>query len=307
MASRPFIPIIAGPTAVGKTETSLRVAEALNAEIISADSRQVYREFSIGTASPTKEDCARVNHHFVREINIGDSFSAGIFAAQVASRILDIQSRKKSILVSGGSTLYVYALTHGLADIPAVDPQIRETLNVRLQHEGAQVLFSELDQADPTFAATLDPSKSQRIVRGLEVFIGTGKPLSYFHTSSPLSGVPTRLFVLYRPREVLYERINARVDQMMRDGLVEEVRTILEGNPDLTDNAFRTIGYQELIPAIRGEYSEDRAIELIKRNSRRYAKRQLTWYKRYDEAIWINVDESNSYDEILSGIGDENL
>ncbi|MDG1754971.1 MAG: tRNA (adenosine(37)-N6)-dimethylallyltransferase MiaA [Rhodothermales bacterium] len=307
MASRPFIPIIAGPTAVGKTETSLRVAEALNAEIISADSRQVYREFSIGTASPTKEDCARVNHHFVREINIGDSFSAGIFAAQVASRILDIQSRKKSILVSGGSTLYVYALTHGLADIPAVDPQIRETLNVRLQHEGPQVLFSELDQADPTFAATLDPSKSQRIVRGLEVFIGTGKPLSYFHTSSPLSGVPTRLFVLYRPREVLYERINARVDQMMRDGLVEEVRTILEGNPDLTDNAFRTIGYQELIPAIRGEYSEDRAIELIKRNSRRYAKRQLTWYKRYDEAIWINVDESNSYDEILSGIGDENL
>jgi tRNA dimethylallyltransferase len=307
VASRPFIPIIAGPTAVGKTETSLRVAEALNAEIISADSRQVYREFSIGTASPTKEDCARVNHHFVREINIGDSFSAGIFAAQVASRILDIQSRKKSILVSGGSTLYVYALTHGLADIPAVDPQIRETLNVRLQHEGAQVLFSELDQADPTFAATLDPSKSQRIVRGLEVFIGTGKPLSYFHTSSPLSGVPTRLFVLYRPREVLYERINARVDQMMRDGLVEEVRTILEGNPDLTDNAFRTIGYQELIPAIRGEYSEDRAIELIKRNSRRYAKRQLTWYKRYDEAIWINVDESNSYDEILSGIGDENL
>ena len=307
MASRPFIPIIAGPTAVGKTETSLRVAEALNAEIISADSRQVYREFSIGTASPTKEDCARVNHHFVREINIGDSFSAGIFAAQVASRILDIQSRKKSILVSGGSTLYVYALTHGLANIPAVDPQIRETLNVRLQHEGAQVLFSELDQADPTFAATLDPSKSQRIVRGLEVFIGTGKPLSYFHTSSPLSGVPTRLFVLYRPRKMLYERINARVDQMMRDGLVEEVRTILEGNPDLTDNAFRTIGYQELIPAIRGEYSEDRAIELIKRNSRRYAKRQLTWYKRYDEAIWINVDESNSYDEILSGIGDENL
>mgnify|MGYP001567681031 FL=1 len=307
MASRPFIPIIAGPTAVGKTETSLRVAEALNAEIISADSRQVYREFSIGTASPTKEDCARVNHHFVREINIGDSFSAGIFAGQVASRILDIQSRKKSILVSGGSTLYVYALTHGLADIPAVDPQIRESLNVRLQHEGAQVLFSELDQADPTFAATLDPSKSQRIVRGLEVFIGTGKPLSYFHTSSPLSGVPTRLFVLYRPREVLYERINTRVDQMMRDGLVEEVRTILESNPDLTDNAFRTIGYQELIPAIRGEYSEDRAIELIKRNSRRYAKRQLTWYKRYDEAIWINVDESNSYDEILSAIGDENL
>jgi tRNA dimethylallyltransferase len=178
---------------------------------------------------------------------------------------------------------------------------------VRLQHEGAQVLFSELDQADPTFAATLDPSKSQRIVRGLEVFIGTGKPLSHFHTSSPLSGVPTRLFVLYRPREMLYERINARVDQMMRDGLVEEVRTILEGNPDLTDNAFRTIGYQELIPAIRGEYSEDRAIELIKRNSRRYAKRQLTWYKRYDEAIWINVDESNSYDEILSAIGDENL
>ncbi len=307
MASRPFIPIIAGPTAVGKTETSLRVAEALNDEIISADSRQVYREFSIGTASPTKEDCARVNHHFVREINIGDSFSAGIFAGQVASRILDIQSRKKSILVSGGSTLYVYALTHGLADIPAVDPQIRESLNVRLQHEGAQVLFSELDQADPTFAATLDPSKSQRIVRGLEVFIGTGKPLSHFHTSSPLSGVPTRLFVLYRPREVLYERINTRVDQMMRDGLVEEVRTILESNPDLTDNAFRTIGYQELIPAIRGEYSEDRAIELIKRNSRRYAKRQLTWYKRYDEAIWINVDESNSYDEILSAIGDENL
>lgn len=296
------IPIIAGPTAVGKTSTSLSVALARNAEIISADSRQIYREFSIGTASPTREDCRLVRHHFVREIGIGDDFSAGIFASRVFGRIGSIANRGHNVLVTGGSTLYVHALIHGLSDIPAVDPEFRIALNQRLQKEGSTVLFDELVRVDPDFAETLDSSKSQRIIRGLEVFLGTGTPLSHFHTPPPDQGYRFKLFVLYRDRKILYERINLRVETMIKSGLLEELQNILKSGFDVSDNAFRTIGYQELIPVLDGEYSLQDGIELIKRNSRRYAKRQLTWYKRYENALWIDVDKEDATASILRNV-----
>lgn len=291
MKALPIIPVLAGPTAVGKTAISLELAEALGAEIASADSRQIYQDFCIGTARPTESELNRVRHHFVAELSIAEDFSAGRFAAAVSERIPAIQARGKNVVVTGGSTLYVHALIEGLSDIPQVDPAIRERLNRRLEDEGVLPLHGELLAVDPEFAATLDSSKSQRIIRGLEVYEGTKQPLSSFHTPPPLPDQDFRLFVLHRPRQLLYERIDQRVDIMMSEGLLAEMEQLVASGADLSGNAFRTIGYQELIPAIKGEYTLDEAVRLIKRNSRRYAKRQLTWYKRYPEAKWIDVGQ----------------
>lgn len=309
-SKRPLIPIIAGPTAVGKTATSIALAKELNAEIISADSRQVYKEFSIGTASPTNAEMAMVPHHFVKEISIGEPYSAGIFARNVSDVIDSIYARGKNIVISGGSTLYVHALLEGLSDIPEIDPDVRIKLNNRLQKEGSQTLFNELEHVDPVFSSTLDATKSQRIIRGLEVWYGTGQQLSTFHAKPLLKPDQFRLFVLYRDRKELYDRINLRVDQMIEEGFIDEVKTILQSNPDLNDNAFRTIGYQELLPVLADNASLDtegsealsKAVELIKRNSRRYAKRQLTWYKQYHEAVWIDVTKSDAEKIILEAI-----
>ena len=297
------IPIVAGPTAVGKTAASITLAETLSAEIISADSRQIYKEFTIGTASPSQQEIEAVPHHFVKEISIGEPYSAGIFANKVASVIDNIHSRGKNVVVSGGSTLYVHALMEGFADIPEVDARVRAELNQRLQNEGSAVLFNELSTLDPVFAKTLDPTKSQRIIRGLEVWYGTGKMLSSFHAKPTVKSDQFQLFVLFRDRQELYARIDSRVDQMIEEGLVEELRGILNTHPDLEDNAFRTIGYQELLPFLLGSGNDSgglqQAIDLIKRNSRRYAKRQLTWYKQYPDAIWIDVSTSNAVDVML--------
>jgi tRNA dimethylallyltransferase len=299
------IPIVAGPTAVGKTATSIALAKSLDAEIISADSRQIYREFSIGTACPTAAQLSVVRHHFVHEIAIGTAYSAGVFANDVGAVAKDISERGKNIVVSGGSTLYIHALLHGLSDIPKVEPHVRAELNRRLEVEGSVRMYDELLLVDPVFAQTLDPTKSQRIIRGLEVFIGTGKPISSFHGSPPLQDHLFQLFVLHRERKQLYQRIDDRVDQMISEGLVDELKGILATSPNLADNAFRTIGYQELIPHLLGKTSLDEAVSLIKRNSRRYAKRQLTWFKRYPGAIWIDVDTEEAVNVVLSTLDGE--
>ena len=301
------IPVLAGPTAVGKTAISLDLAEIMGAEIVSADSRQIYSDFKIGTARPLEPELSRISHHFVPEYGLDQDYSAGRFAAAATERIPDIQARGKNVVITGGSTLYVHALIEGLSDIPFVEPTIRERLNHRLEEEGPDVLHAELVLADPAFAATLDASKTQRIIRGLEVFEGTGMPLSSFHTPPPLPNQTFRLIILHRPRQQLYERIDQRVEAMMASGLLREVEQLMSAGADVTGNAFRTIGYQELIPAITGEYPIEEAVRLIKRNSRRYAKRQLTWYRRYPDAQWIDVGERETSDiagEILASLRD---
>lgn len=285
---KPIIPVIAGPTAVGKTAVSVALAELLDAEIVSADSRQIYAPFRIGTARPSEEEMHAVPHHLIGEYELHEEYSSGRFAQRVQQIIPDIQARKKRVVVVGGSTLYVHALIEGLSDIPAVEPEVRAILNRELQERGSEALHAELQAADPAFAATLDPTKSQRIVRGLEVWRGTGKPLSHFHQPPPLPDQHYRLVVLHVERDLLYTRIDDRVDQMLAEGLLDEFRSSLETYPDRSLNAWRTIGYQELLPWIDGEYDLEEAIRLIKRNSRRYAKRQLTWYKRYPDATWID-------------------
>jgi tRNA dimethylallyltransferase len=292
----PGSPVIAviGPTAVGKTQFSIELALEVDAEIISADSRQIYHETTIGTAKPTPEELAAVPHHFVNERSISESFTAAEFAREAAKRIDDIRSRGRRVLVVGGSTLYIHALLFGLDDIPPTDPDVRKTLNARLDSDGLAALQAELEVVDPKTASGIDVSNPRRVLRALEVFHSTGKPFSHFrNVRPPTSGLRrpmSDVLILTRPREVLYDRINARVDEMYKNGLVEEVDAILKAGHSPSLQALQTIGYRETIGFLEGEFDHARMVELVKRNTRRYAKRQLTWFRRYPEAEWIDLN-----------------
>lgn len=286
-SQEPFI-ILTGPTAVGKTDVSLSLAEYLNAEIISADSRQIYKELTIGTAKPSDSELARVPHHFISERTLDQPFSAGAFAQEAHARIDDMLVRGRVPLIVGGSTLYLYALQFGMADIPPVDASVRQQLEERLKHEGADALYAELLHVDPAFAETLDPTKSQRLVRGLEVYHATGRPLStYFDEQAP-PPYQFRTVVLRRERDALYQRINKRVDVMLEMGLMNEVQHILGAGFSHTLNPLRTIGYQEVIAHLNGAYDYQEMVRLLKRNTRRYAKRQLTWFRRFPSFEWFS-------------------
>ena len=283
---------IVGPTAVGKTELSVDIAESLNGEIVSADSRQVYRELTIGTAKPSPETQSRVPHHFIGERSLKSPFSAGTYAEEANERIRSILDRGRAPIVVGGATLYIHALQYGLADIPDVDEAVRERLERRLDDEGPEALYEELEEVDPTQAAKADPTKTQRVIRALEVYHGTGKPLTYYHENQPEPPFAYRTVVLNRDRERLYDRINRRVDQMLERGLLDEVEDVMaiEGI-QLDEPPLSTIGYREPIQYLRGEIDYDEMVRLVKRNTRRYAKRQLTWFRRYDEYEWMDAEE----------------
>jgi tRNA dimethylallyltransferase len=296
-----IIPLLIGPTAVGKTTVSLEVAQCLNGEIVSADSRQVYQLLDIGTAKPSAAQLAAIPHHFVGELKPDESFSAGQFARAAESRIGEIQARGRMPLVVGGSTLYTDALVRGFSEIPDVDPDVRNELNLRLLDEGPGRLYIELQAVDPVSAATMDESKSQRIVRALEIYHGTGTPLSEFHASRQPSAFSYSGVILTRPRADLYARIDARVDEMLLQGLVAEVEGILASGISSTANALRTIGYREVIAHLNGEIDYPEMVRLIKRNSRRYAKRQITWFNRYES--FQRIDTRETVDTILESLG----
>lgn len=285
-ATNRHILTITGPTAVGKTALSLAVAEQLDAEIISADSRQVYEELNIGTATPSPEELDRVPHHFINERTFGESFSAGEFAEAANARIRTIRERDREPLVVGGSTLYLHALQYGLADIPAVPQEVRDHIEERLENEGAEQLYAELQEVDPQQAERMDPTKTHRLIRALEVYHGTGRPLTYYYENQPEPPFEYVTIVLNRDRKKLYERIERRVDRMLERGLLDEVRKVMKLGVDFTEPPLKTIGYKEPVRYLNDEISYDEMVRLIKRNSRRYAKRQLTWFRRYDEYIW---------------------
>ncbi len=294
--SGPFL-TIAGPTAVGKTTLSLELAEHLNAEIISADSRQVYRELTIGTAKPSPEAQDRVPHHFIGERTLHESFSAGTYAEEANDRIRSILERDRYPLVVGGATLYLHALQYGLADVPDVEDEVRERLEERLKEEGPETLYKELQEVDPTQAEKSDPTKTQRVIRALEVYHGTGKPLTYYHENQPAPPFSFSTIVLNRDRDVLYDRINRRVDRMLEKGLLDEVRAVMEiDDVQLDEPPLSTIGYREPIQYLRDEIDYDEMVRLVKRNTRRYAKRQLTWFRRYDEYTWMDAATTNPSD-----------
>ena len=284
----PF-PILTGPTGVGKTAYSLELAERLDAEIISADSRQIYRELTIGSAKSDAAALARVPHHFVDELSLDAPYSAGAFARRANQRIHDILGRNRLPLVVGGSTLYLHALQHGLAPVPELDPNLRRALEQRLAREGAASLFAELRQVDPDSAAHLDVTKTARLVRALAVLHGTGIPLSHYHALPSPAPYTFKVVALDMERSCLYDRINDRVDRMLEQGLLDEARRLLEAGHDPSIQALQTIGYREAIAFLKERCSQTEMIRLIKRNTRRYAKRQLSWLRRYPNLEWIRL------------------
>jgi len=288
--SRPLL-TLTGPTGVGKTNLAVPVAETLGAEIISVDSRQIYEELTIGTAKPSPAQQERVPHHFIGERSVRCPIDAGTFADEANKRIERIRASGSEPLVVGGATLYLHALQYGLADIPDVDDEVREWLKSRMEEEGKKALYNELKEVDPRQAEKADPTKTQKVIRALEVYHGTGKPLTYYHENQPDPPFTYTTFVLNRDRDRLYERINQRVDRMLDEGLLDEVQSVMDlENVALDEAPLSTIGYREPIQYLQGEFDYEEMVRLIKRNTRRYAKRQLTWFRRYDEYNWLNAE-----------------
>lgn len=292
------IPFLTGPTAVGKTGIAVRVAERIGAEIVSADSRQVYREFGLAVDKPSGSDRSRVPHHLVDSHSVHSPISAWEYARQAESRIADIRSRGLIPLVVGGSTLYIEALVTGLANIPEVSESIRQQVRSRLAVDGNDQLYRELQNVDPTFAATLDSTKTQRLLRGLEVHAATGRPLSSYFNSGRDPAYYYNIVIMNRSRDELYRRIDERVENMVEMGLLDEAKALLASGVDLEANPTRTIGYAEAAARLRGDIDDDALIALVQRNSRRYAKRQLTWLRRFDDAEWMDVSSVDPDDVV---------
>lgn len=277
--------IITGPTAVGKTEISLRIAEQLGSPIISADSRQLYQDIPIGTAAPTSEELSRVHHYFVGETPLDSYYSAAQYEHDSIELINKLFRQHEALVVSGGSYMYIDALRHGLDSIPTILPQIRETLKQRLETEGLSSLSSELCKLDPISWNSIDIKNPRRVVHAIEVCIQTGNPYSSYlsHNSTER---PFRIITiaLCRPTDELYSRINLRVDQMIVQGLEQEARNVEKYRQNTSLN---TVGYKEMFQYFDGQLSLAAAIEDIKSHTRNYARKQYTWLRRDSSAIWF--------------------
>lgn len=283
---------IVGPTAIGKTALSIKLAQHFNTEIISADSRQFFKEMQIGTAAPTKEELSAVKHHFIHHKSIKDNYNVGAFEKDALKKLETLFKSYDVVIMVGGSGLYVDAVTKGLDDFPKVDSKIRETLNEELQTKGLKHLQEQLKQQDLTTYNTIAIDNPQRVIRALEICLGTGKAYSSFlnkeKTNRPFKTITVGLTA---EREMIYSRINKRVDIMMNIGLLNEVNTLI---PYQKLNALNTVGYKELFKHLNGEWTLDFAISEIKKNTRRFAKRQLTWFKKNKATLWFDyLSDSN--------------
>ncbi len=282
--------VLTGPTAAGKSGLAMDVARRVCGEIVSADSRQVYRGLDIGTAKPSAAERDEIPHHFVDERALDEPFTAGQFAREAEVRIAEIRARGRVPVVVGGSMLYVDALVNGIADLPTLPPGVREALTERASTEaGRREMFEQLTEADPDAAATLDPTKSHRLIRLVGVLEQHGPP-SAFWRAAPPPAFFYNVVVLDRPREILYGRIHARIDAMLADGLVEEVRGLVDAGWALDRGALNTIGYAEPAAYLRGDIPHDEMVRLLQRNTRRFAKRQWTWLRRRESALWLNAE-----------------
>ncbi|MEZ7885360.1 MAG: tRNA (adenosine(37)-N6)-dimethylallyltransferase MiaA [Bacteroidales bacterium] len=270
--------VIVGPTASGKTDYSIELANQYNSPIISCDSRQIYKELKIGTAPPSEEQLAKIKHYFIFSHSIFDFYTAGKYELEALELINNLFLTHDTLIVVGGSGLYVDALCYGIDDFPDSDMILRDNLMQRLSAEGIESLRNELRLLDPESYETIDKKNPQRIVRALEVCLQTGKKFSSFKSSSSKQrNFTIERTIIERPREELYDRINLRVDKMIESGLIDEAKE-LHKFKDLP--ALKTVGYKELFDYFDGKTSLEEAIDLIKRNTRRYAKRQITWFKR---------------------------
>lgn len=289
MNSKPTLIVLIGPTGVGKTELSLRLAEYFHTCIVSCDSRQLYADLKIGTAAPTEPQLARVPHHFIGTLQLTDYYSAAQYeseAIDLLNRLFEIHS---TVILTGGSMMYVDAICKGIDDIPTVDAETRQLMLQKYEQEGLEHLCAELKLLDPEYYKIVDLKNSKRVIHALEICYMTGKTYTSFRTQQKKER-PFRIIKigLKREREELYERINLRVDQMMEEGLEEEARNVY---PYRHLNALNTVGYKELFKYFDGEWTLPFAVEKIKQNSRIYSRKQMTWFKRDEEIHWFHPDE----------------
>jgi tRNA dimethylallyltransferase len=284
--------VLLGPTASGKTALSLSIADKLNAEIISADSRQVYRHIQIATCAPTAGELSRAKHYFVNKLELDEEFNAGIFADRAKRVISDIFERGKNALVVGGSGLYIQYLVDGYFDEEVKDLSIRKKLNERLESEGRDSLYNELMTVDPKTAGKMDAGKFRRVIRALEVYYATGKRISELHENNIKPDFESVQAGLSFERDVLVTRINKRVDGIIANGLIEEVKLLWDkGFSPVTHNSLNTVGVKEVFQFLNNEISKEEMSELIKQNTRRYAKRQMTWFNADKRIQWVKVSD----------------
>lgn len=285
--------VITGPTAVGKTALTMQLAQHYGVPVINADSRQIYRELKIGTAAPTAEQQQLVKHYFVGTKSIDDYYNASMYEQEVLE-LLDAE-RSTFHVLSGGSMMYIDAVCNGIDDIPTVRDDIREEMKRRYAEEGLEALCEDLRRLDPEHYAIVDRQNHRRVIHALEICYQTGRTYTSFRTQQKKER-PFRIVKigLNRDREELYYRINQRVDQMMEDGLLDEVKSLISKR---NTNALNTVGYKELFDYLDGRWSLDEAVERIKGNTRRYARKQLTWYKRDADMRWFHPD---NIEEILN-------
>lgn len=282
--------VIVGPTGVGKTAVSIEIARRTGGEIISADSRQIYRNMDVGTAKPPMEIRERIPHHFIDILEPDQEYSAGEFARQARLRIQEIIQAGKLALIVGGSGLYVRALLEGFFGEDVKNAHTREWLSSRLHKEGAQKLYKELRQVDPQAAQKIHPRNVKRLLRALEVYYLAGEPISALHKArKDPAPFPWIKFGLTMPRPQLYHRINQRVEEMFREGLIDEVKGLLESGYAPSLNALNSVGYKEVIAYLQGKMDLPECKELVKRNTRRYAKRQMTWFRADPDIHWITL------------------
>jgi len=296
--------VIAGPTASGKTAAAISLAQYFNTAVVSADSRQFFREMSIGTAKPSESELAAATHYFINSHSIAESFSVGDFERQCLALLDELFKKTDVVILAGGSGLYIKAITEGFDDLPTADPDIRDRLNAELALNGITSLQERLKTADPAYYNEVDINNPQRVIRALEVYESTGNPISSYHTAA----VNKRPFKIVKvgldmPREKLYARINQRVDNMVTDGLVEEVKALI---PYRHLNALNTVGYSELFEYFEGRSDLDTAIAAIKQNTRRFAKRQLTWFRKDEDIIWFDAGDNELISKILLQITADN-
>jgi tRNA dimethylallyltransferase len=298
----PMLIVILGPTAVGKTELTLSLAEQLQCPILNCDSRQIYRDLKIGTASPTEEQLSRAKHYFVGQLALDDYYSAARYEQEALELTAELFKSYNTVILSGGSMMYIDAVCNGIDDIPSIDEEVRNTLSSRLKEEGLNKLLAELRLVDPKHYDYVDKKNAKRVVHALEVFYTTGKPYSSFLTRKSLrnceesaksTGRPFHILKigLERPREELFERINNRVNQMINSGLLHETMRLM---PHRDKNALNTVGYKEMFNVLDGTWELPMAIERIKKNTRVYAKKQMTWFKHDKDVAWFHPDDKES-------------
>jgi len=278
--------VVVGPTAVGKTSVAIQLAQHFQAEIISADSRQIFKELTIGTAKPNEGELAAIKHHFINSHSIKEKYDAAQYGHDVLELIHQLFRKHDYLILCGGSGLYVKAVLEGFDDIPEVAEEVREELNRQYEQGGISWLQEKMKEIDPELFETIDQQNPHRLMRALEVKIGTGRSISFFRTKAKLQHPFSIVKIgLELPREILNKRIDDRMDQMIHDGLFEEAKQVY---PFKDRQALQTVGYQEIFDFMEGQYDREEAIRLLKRNSRRYAKRQMTWFKRDGEIVWVN-------------------